>query len=220
MERLVASRQIVRVLAVGAHADDIEIGCGGTILTLTRQRPNVHVTWVVLAAPGPRGDEARSSAEDWLRDAEAEVIVHGLRDGFLPYSGDAKDLFEELKSKIDPQLVLTHSRDDLHQDHRMVSELTLNTFRDHLILEYEIPKFDGDLGRPNVYVQISEEVAREKVALLHRHFASQAAKDWFDEDTFFGLMRLRGMESRSPSRLAEAFTGRKLVLEAAEAPRA
>ena len=144
-----------------------------------------------------------------------EPVLHTFRDGFLPYLGEVvKDAFEDLKRLPDPDLVLTHARDDLHQDHRLVNDLTWNTFRNHLILEYEIPKYDGDLGRPNVYVPVSEEVAREKVELVADSFPSQAAKDWFDEGVFLGLMRLRGMEARAESGYAEAFTCRKLVLRA------
>lgn len=203
------------VLAIGAHPDDIEIGCGGTLLTLTRLYPGLHVTWLVLAASGARANEARASADAFLADAgSSDILVHDLRDGFLPYGPEAKETFEELKRSVDPQLILTHTRDDLHQDHRIVCELTWNTFRDHAILEYEVPKFDGDLGRPNVYVELSDDVAREKVELLHHHFSSQTAKHWFDSETFLGLMRMRGVEARSDSRYAEAYFGRKLVLEA------
>jgi LmbE family N-acetylglucosaminyl deacetylase len=143
------------------------------------------------------------------------VEIYEFRDGFLPYVGaEVKEVFEDLKSRVDPQLVLTHSGYDFHQDHRLASELTWNTFRDHLILEYEIPKFDGDIGRPNVFVPLAADVVEEKLALLERHYASQAGKHWFDRDTFLGLMRIRGMEAAAPGRFAEAFTARKLVLAA------
>jgi LmbE family N-acetylglucosaminyl deacetylase len=190
------------VLAIGCHSDDIEIGCGGTMLTLTRGNPACEVDWVVLAAPGERADEARESAAAFLAAAEvSRVEVHGFRDGFLPYSGaEVKDLFEQLKRRVDPQLVFTHTRHDLHQDHRLACELTWNTFRQHLILEYEIPKVDGDLGIPNLFVPLTESVVDEKLALLERHFPSQAGKHWFDRDTFAGLMRIRGMESVAPER--------------------
>ena len=202
------------VLAIGCHADDIEIGCGGTLLTLTRSNPDCKVDWVVLAAPGARGDEARASAEAFLSaSAVARVEVHGFRDGFLPYrGGEVKELFEDLKTRVDPQLVLTHTRHDLHQDHRLACELTWNTYRNHLILEYEIPKVDGDLGTPNVFMPLTEAIVEEKLTLLERHFPSQAGKHWFDRDTFSGLMRLRGLESIAPQRFAEAFTCRKVVL--------
>jgi LmbE family N-acetylglucosaminyl deacetylase len=167
------------------------------------------VTWVVLAAAGRRGDEARASAGDFLADAGvSDVHVHEFRDGFLPYlGGEVKDVFEGLKP-VDPDLVFTHARDDLHQDHRLACELTWNTFRDHLILEYEIPKYDGDLGAPNIFVPVDEALADEKLGLLREHYGSQAGKHWFDEELFRGLLRLRGMESAT--RYAEAFTCRKL----------
>jgi LmbE family N-acetylglucosaminyl deacetylase len=205
-----------RVLAIGCHADDIEIGCGGTLLTLARSNPDLEVDWVVLAAPGQRGAEARASAAAFLDGvAQARVEVHDFRDGFLPYVGAAvKDVFEELKGRVDPQVVLTHAGYDFHQDHRLACELTWNTFRNHLILEYEIPKVDGDLGRPNVFVPLSSSVVEKKLALIEEHFPSQAGKHWFDRETFLGLMRLRGMEAVAPDRYAEAFTCRKLVLAA------
>jgi LmbE family N-acetylglucosaminyl deacetylase len=203
-----------RVLALGSHSDDIEIGCGATLLALTRARPEVEVMWVVLGAEGKREGEARASAEAFMGAANrSEVVVHGFRDGFFPYiGGEVKDVFEELKSRLDPDLILTHARHDLHQDHRLVCELTWNTWRDHLILEYEIPKYDGDLGTPNVFVPVSEDIAQEKVRLVLDAFESQTAKHWFDEQLFLGLMRVRGMEGRSPSGYAEAFTCRKLSL--------
>jgi len=203
-----------RVLAVGCHADDIEIGCGGTLLTLVAANPGLEVDWVVLAAPGERGAEAKASAAAFLAGAgAARVEVHGFRDGFLPYvGGEVKDVFEDLKRRVDPQIVFTHASYDFHQDHRLACELTWNTFRNHLIAEYEIPKFDGDLGRPNVFVPLSQEVVDRKLDLLEEHFPTQVGKHWFDRETFVGLMRLRGMEAVAPSRFAEAFTSRKVVL--------
>jgi LmbE family N-acetylglucosaminyl deacetylase len=201
------------VLLLGAHADDIEIGCGASILALVHEHPEIQVTWVVLGAAGEREHEARSSAAGFLVDAPSEVVVHGFRDGFLPYlGGDVKDVFEELKVRVSPDLIFTHTRTDLHQDHRLVCELTWNTWRNHLILEYEIPKFDGDLASPNLFVPVSAELAAEKLRLLHESFPSQRDKQWFDEDLFRGLMRIRGMEAATPSGLAEAFTCRKLRL--------
>jgi LmbE family N-acetylglucosaminyl deacetylase len=207
-------RDLRHVLALGCHADDIEIGCGATLLALTRARPHAHITMVVLSAAGRRAEEARASAASLLASAAtAEVIVHEFRDGFFPYVGDEiKEVFEQLKARLDPDVVFTHTRDDLHQDHRLVCELTWNTFRDHLILEYEIPKYDGDLGSPNVFVPVPAEAARDKARLTVEAFASQQSKDWFDEELFLGLMRVRGMEARSPSGYAEAFTCRKLSL--------
>lgn len=202
-----------RVLAIGCHADDVEIGCGGTLLALTREYEDVEVTWVVLGAEGKRADEARTSAEAFLANAgRAEVIVHGFRDAYMPYHGElVKEAFEELK-RVQPDLVLTHTRDDLHQDHRLACELTWNTFRDHLILEYEVPKWDGDLGRTNLYVPLAEDVVERKLELLLRHFPSQAGKHWYDLETFRGLMRLRGLECAALSRYAEAFYAPKVVV--------
>ena len=209
-----ADAPIDRVLAIGCHADDIEIGCGGTLLALTRASPGIHVTWVVLAAPGVRGEEARSAADAFLSGVgSATVHVHAFRDGFLPYvGGEVKEVFEGLKD-VRPDLVLTHTRTDLHQDHRLACELTWNTFRDQLILEYEVPKYDGDLGSPNVFVPLDESLVDEKLRLLHTHYASQHGKHWFEDELFRGLMRLRGMESAT--RYAEAFTCRKLPLRLA-----
>jgi LmbE family N-acetylglucosaminyl deacetylase len=209
--------RVRQVLALGSHADDIEIGCGASLLSLVRGRPDVEVTWVVLGAEGVREREARASAAAFIGGADSsKVVVHGFRDGFFPYvGGEVKDVFEDLKSRLEPDVIFTHTRHDLHQDHRLVCELTWNTWRDHLILEYEIPKYDGDLGTPNLFVPISHELAREKVKLLHDLFESQSTKHWFDEELFLGLMRIRGMEGRSPSGYAEAFTCRKssLVIE-------
>ena len=203
-----------RLLLLGSHSDDIEIGCGATLLALTRTQPDLEVTWVVLGAQGERETEARASANVFLEAAgRSNVLVHGFRDGFFPYfGGEIKDIFEELKGLVDPDIIFTHSRHDLHQDHRFVCELTWNTWRDHLILEYEIPKYDGDLGTPNVFVAVSEELARRKANLIVGLFESQATKHWFDEQLFLGLMRVRGMEGRSSSGYAEAFTCRKLAL--------
>jgi LmbE family N-acetylglucosaminyl deacetylase len=202
------------ILVLGCHADDIEIGCGATLLSLLQHAPDVQVTWVVLGARDARADEARASAKAFLAGAtQSTVAVHGFRDGFFPYvGGEVKDVFEELKGAVDPDLVLTHTRHDLHQDHRLVCELTWNTFRNHLILEYEVPKYDGDLGTPNVFVPVSEELAREKARLVVEGFPTQQTKHWFDEELFLGLMRIRGTECASPSGYAEAFTGRKLSL--------
>jgi len=203
-----------RVLALGAHADDIEIGCGAALLALSRANPGVEVTWVVFAASGERADEARRSAETFLASAgNADVVVHGFRDGYLPHVGaELKDVFEELKARVEPDLVFTHTRHDLHQDHRAVCELTWNTWRRHLVLEYEIPKYDGDFGAPNVFVPVSRELAVEKARTVVEAFPSQQVKHWFDEELLLGVMRLRGMEAASESGYAEAFTCRKLSL--------
>jgi LmbE family N-acetylglucosaminyl deacetylase len=201
--RLGLGGERLRVLAIGAHADDIEIGCGGTLLSLA-ERGEQH--WVVLSAGPERAEEAQASAAAF----GAEVDVQGFRDAFFRYGGEVKEFFEELKGRFEPDLILTHHDADRHQDHRLVAELTWNTFRDHLILEYEVPKYDGDVGAPNVFVPLEEEQARRKVELLLESFPSQAEKRWFTEDLFMALMRLRGMECNSPSGFAEAFYARKL----------
>lgn len=202
------------ILCLGAHSDDIEIGCGGTVLQLVAANPALAVHWVVFSATGERGREARASAERFLARAGSKTIeLHQFRDGFFPSEhAKIKTYFEELKSKVQPDAVFTHARADLHQDHRAVCELTWNTFRDHLVLEYEVPKWDGDLGAPNVFVPLDERHAGEKIAILMECFATQRDKHWFDEETFVALMRLRAMECNAPSRRAEAFYGRKVVL--------
>jgi LmbE family N-acetylglucosaminyl deacetylase len=207
------SRPLRRLLAIGAHSDDIEIGCGGTLLRLLEEHPRLEMFWMVLSANGPRADEARASAEAMLAGATArEIQIESFRDGFLPYEGGAvKDRFEHLKTRFQPDLILTHYGGDAHQDHRLVSELTWNTFRDHLILEFEIPKYDGDLGRPNFFVRLNEEVVVRKIDHLLTHFQSQLGRRWFTEDLFRSLMRLRGMECNAPSGHAEAFYARKVV---------
>jgi LmbE family N-acetylglucosaminyl deacetylase len=202
------------LLCVGAHSDDLEIGCSGTMLRLLAAWPIERVTWVVLSARGERGVEAEKAARRLLGERPGVRIVLGeFRDGFFPYTAvPIKEFFEQLKREVEPDLVLTHYRDDRHQDHRLVSELTYNTFRDHLILEYEIMKLDGDLGNPNVYVPLDEDVVGRKVELLMEGFGSQRDKRWFSEDAFRALMRLRGIEAGAPSGFAEAFYGRKLVI--------
>jgi LmbE family N-acetylglucosaminyl deacetylase len=203
----------LRVLAIGAHADDIEIGAGGTVLRLVEDGLAASVGWVVLTAAGERAEEAQASAAAFLKQApEHEVVLRDFRDGFLPYSGwEVKEFFEELK-RFDPDLVLTHRRDDVHQDHRLVGELTWNTFRNHLVLEYEIPKYEGDLGHPNLFVTLDRSRCERKIELLMESFLSQRHHRWFTEDTFWSLLRLRGLESNSPTTYAEAFHARKLVI--------
>jgi LmbE family N-acetylglucosaminyl deacetylase len=201
-----------QVLCLGAHADDIEIGCGGAVLRLVSLYPDADFHWVVFSATGVRRQEAESSAGRFLRDAGSKTIeVRSFRDGFFPYEGaDIKGVFEDLKKRVDPDLIFTHYGRDLHQDHRLLSELTWNTFRDHMILEYEIPKYDGGLGSPNLFVPLTEEERRWKIDLLLAEFPSQAAKQWFDEATFDALLRLRGVESNSPSGYSEGYYCRKL----------
>jgi len=203
-----------RLLCLGARSDDIEIGCGGALLSLLARYDAVVVRWVVFSASEVRGREARDSAAAFLARATAsEVIIKGYRDGYFPFDGaQIKDDFETLKP-FHPDLVLTHYREDRHQDHRLISDLTWNTFRSHLILEYEIPKYDGDLGTPNLFVPLEESVCTRKIEILHESFKSQRQKQWFDAETFLSILRLRGMEANSPTRYAEAFYCRKLVLD-------
>jgi LmbE family N-acetylglucosaminyl deacetylase len=202
----------LRLLALGAHADDIEIGCGGTLLRLATER-ELEVLWVVFCSTPPRAEEARASAARFVRGARSSTVLVGAhRDGFLPYEGGGiKDEFEELKGKFQPDVVLTHSRDDRHQDHRLVSELTWNTWRDHLILEYEIPKYDGDFGAPNLFAPLPAALLETKIEHLLASFPSQATKAWFSPDLFRAVARIRGMECNAPERVAEAFYCRKLV---------
>ncbi len=204
----------LKVLCLGAHPDDIEIGCGGTLLEMLGQGREIHLRWVVFAAGGARRAEARAGAETFGKKASSlQTVFHEFEDGFLPYEGEAvKRRFEELKNGANPDLILTHWSGDLHQDHRLVNELCLNTFRDHLILEFEIPKYDGDLGRPNFYLPLSRASMQAKVDGLKSCFPSQSKKDWFDEELFRGLARIRGMECRAKDGYAEAFYLRKARL--------
>ena len=202
----------VNVLCLGAHSDDIEIGCGGTILRLAQQYPHCVFHWVVFSANGVRAQEAQRAATLFAGAALKGPLLKDFRDGFMPFlGGEVKEVFEELK-KVSPDLIFTHNRDDAHQDHRLLAELTWNTFRDHLILEYEIPKYDGDLGRPGVFVPLDSELCEKKVQYLMDTFASQRSKRWFQSDTFFSILRLRGIECNAPSGYAEGFYTRKLVL--------
>ena len=203
----------VKVLCLGAHSDDIEIGCGGTILRFVRQYPNCVFHWAVFSAPGVRAEEAQRGAVLFAgARALKRPLLKGFQDGFMPFAGvEVKTVFEELKT-LSPDLIFTHNRNDAHQDHRLLAELTWNTFRDHMILEYEIPKYDGDLGRPSVFVPLDSELCEKKVQYLMDTFESQRSKRWFQSDTFFSLLRLRGMECNAPSGYAEAFYCRKLML--------
>lgn len=200
-----------RLLALGAHADDIEIGCGGTILRLAAEVPDLEVAWVVLCSNPERAREARASAEEFLAGVpRKQVVIKSHRDGFLPYSGaQVKDDFEGLKALGSPDLVLTHYRDDRHQDHRLVSELTWNTWRNHLVLEYEVPKYDGDFGSPNFFAPLSAATLDRKIALLLQAFPTQVEKPWFTPDLFRAVARIRGMECAAPEGLAEGFYCRK-----------
>jgi LmbE family N-acetylglucosaminyl deacetylase len=203
----------LKVLCLGCHSDDIEIGCGGAVLRLAEQYPRCEFHWVVFSAIGVREAEAQHGAELFTGGRLQGPMLKKFRDGFMPYLGaEVKTVFEELKQTISPDLILTHTRRDAHQDHRLISELTWNTFRNHLILEYEIPKYDGDLGQPSVFVPLGEEIYQKKVRYIMDAFQSQHGKRWFEESTFLSLMRLRGMECNAPSGYAEAFYCRKLVL--------
>jgi LmbE family N-acetylglucosaminyl deacetylase len=203
-----------RILLVGAHSDDIEIGAGGTILSLAVQHPDLEVWWVVFSARGGRAEEAQKSAEEFLSGvSRRQIRIESFRESYFPSDwAGIKEYFEQLKKEIDPDLVFTHYRHDRHQDHRVLSDLCWNTFRNHLILEYEILKFDGDFGQPNVFVPLSKEMADRKVNLLLKHFQSQSTKHWFTRDSFEAVHRIRGVESASSTGYAEAFYCRKLVL--------
>ncbi|WP_102109787.1 PIG-L deacetylase family protein [Oceaniglobus roseus] len=209
-----AGRTRLSLLCIGAHSDDIEIGAGGLILSLLASGLAVDVHWCVLSANGVREDEARASAADFLAGAASRTVDCGrFEDSLFPSQSPAiKAWLADVRSRFAADVVLVHGRDDAHQDHRELSALAWNLFRDQLILEYEIPKWDGDLGRPNAYAALEPAVLERKIELLERHFGSQRSKDWFDADTFRGLARLRGMECRAPGRFAEAFTLRKLRL--------
>jgi len=204
----------VEILCLGSHSDDIEIGCGGTILRLVQQYPRCTFRWVVFSAIGVREAEARRGAELFAgRERLKQPCFKDFSDGFMPFAGaDIKAVFEELKRGISPDVIFTHNRHDAHQDHQLIAEMTWNTFRDHFILEYEIPKFDGDMGQPGVFVPLDAETSQKKVRYLMDAFTSQRSRRWFDETTFMALMRLRGMECNAASGYAEAFYCRKLVL--------
>ena len=212
--RFVEAGERLSVLCLGAHSDDIEIGAGATLIDLIDQGIHLEVQWCVLSGLGEREHEARASAGEFLAGAKsAKIEVQTFKDGFFPqHSAAIKSWFEELKTRINPDVVFTHYRDDAHQDHREISRLTSNTFRDHCILEYEIPKWDGDMGQPNFYAPVSEKALARKIDLLMTHFGTQRSKDWFCPDVFRGLARLRGMESRAPENFAEAFFARKLSM--------
>ncbi|MDB5057999.1 MAG: putative LmbE-like protein [Chloroflexi bacterium] len=207
------ARRPERVLCLGAHSDDIEIGCGGTVLRLIESYPCLAFRWVVFGATGDRVQEACRAADLFLSGAgERHISVQGFRDGFFPHHGlEIKEHFEMLKREFAPDLIFTHYRHDAHQDHRVISELTWNTFRNHLILEYEIPKYDGDLGSPSFFVQLDPATCAAKIEHLLNCFATQRGKHWFTADLFYAMLRLRGMEANAASTFAEAFYCRKLV---------
>jgi LmbE family N-acetylglucosaminyl deacetylase len=213
--KLTSTERPLKVLCLGAHCDDIEIGCGGTILKLIEQYRRIEFYWLVFTSTPARKMEALACANRFLHGVrEKKIVIENFRDGFLPYEGGrVKEYFESLKKEFSPDLIFTHYRHDLHQDHRLICELTWNTFRNHLILEYEIPKYDGDLGSPNFFVHLQESHYQAKIENLLASFDSQKAKAWFAEETFLALMRIRGMESCAPRGYAEAFYARKIVFE-------
>ena len=205
--------ETVKILCLGAHSDDIEIGCGGTILKLLEQYKRASVYWVVFSSDERRAEEARESANMFLSQAESKsIVIKKFTTSFFPYVGmDIKLYFERLKQEVSPDVVFTHYRNDLHQDHRVISELTWNAFRNHFVLEYEIPKYDGDFGVPNSFVHLDQPTVGKKINFIMENFRSQRDKQWFDEENFRAVLRLRGMESNSPSKYAEAFYCRKMV---------
>lgn len=212
--QLDTQKEGLNILCLGAHSDDIEIGCGGTLLKLIEQKKVQKIKWVVFASNEIRKQEAINSANTFLENVlEKEIVVHSFRDAFLQFSAmKIKEVFEEIKQSFSPDLIFTHYREDRHQDHRLLSDLTWNTFRAHLIMEYEIPKYDGDLGQPNCFVELTVEQAQQKIKIILNSFKTQATKHWFDADTFEAIMRLRAMESASLSKYAEAFYTRKIKL--------
>jgi LmbE family N-acetylglucosaminyl deacetylase len=206
--------KIQSVLFLGAHCDDIEIGCGGTVLRLAEEFPNVHIHWIIFSTNSVRKQEAEKSASQFLRAFnKSNILINDFRNGYFPYIGaEIKDYFEQVKQDVSPDIIFTHYRHDLHQDHRTLSDLTWNTFRDHLILEYEIPKYDGDIGPPNFFVSLSKEQLETKNRYILQSYQSQEQRQWFSEDTFSALARLRGVESNSESGFAEAFYCRKIQI--------
>jgi LmbE family N-acetylglucosaminyl deacetylase len=204
--------EIRSILCLGAHADDLEIGCGGTLLEILARRHGIDVHWVVFNTSGCRAEEAAVSAERFLALASRQrVVLLDYRDTFFPAAYESiKEYFEQIKHDVAPDLVFTHRREDMHQDHRVIAELTWCAFRDHVILEYEIPKYEGDLGAPNIFVPIEEAACRRKIETIVECFSSQHSKQWFSADTYWALLRLRGVECNSPTRFAEAFHSRKL----------
>lgn len=213
--QLLRGNRPLTILCIGAHSDDVEIGLGGTILTLIAADPRINVHWCIGSANGMRADEAEASAAAFLDGAEDSRLSFGnFEDSYFPSQSPAiKQWLNDIRARTSPDIVFTHAHDDAHQDHREISQLTWNVFRDQMILEYEIPKWDGDLSRRNIYVPLSRGALDRKLELLSTHFATQRGKDWFDEEVFRGLARLRGMECRAPERYAEAFSLKKGMLQ-------
>jgi LmbE family N-acetylglucosaminyl deacetylase len=209
---LINDSKPLNILCLGAHCDDIEIGAGGTLLKMFENFKINAVKWVVFASNEIRKQEATNSAERFLHNVKSkDIVIKAYRDGFLPFLAiEVKETFEAIKKEFQPDIIFTHYRDDRHQDHRLVSDLTWNTWRNHTILEYEIPKYDGDLGVPNLFVPLDENYINRRNGIIIDAFASQRDKHWFDDATFKALPRLRGMESASL--FAEAFYARKIVI--------
>jgi LmbE family N-acetylglucosaminyl deacetylase len=210
-------RDVQSVLCLGAHADDIEIGCGGTLLQLVEANPQLHVSWIVFSANERRHDEALDSAKRFLGGAASRGIeIFDYRDSYFPDQwSQIKERIAGLAQSLSPDLTFTHRLDDRHQDHRVIAELTWCAFRNHFVLEYEIPKFEGDLGQPNFYSPLARRECDEKITNLVECFPSQADKQWFDPELFRGLMRLRGSECHAPNGYAEAFHCRKATFSTA-----
>jgi LmbE family N-acetylglucosaminyl deacetylase len=206
--------KVRRVLCFGAHSDDIEIGCGGTILRLIEANPQLEIIWVVFGGNEQRQAEARASAEAFLAGISSKnVVTRSFRDAFFPYQGEAiKEFVEEVRRSCSPDVIFTHYRDDLHQDHRTINQLTWNAFRSHTICEYEIVKYDSDLGHPNLFSPLTDAIVNRKIELLMKHFASQQRKQWYDEETFRAYLRIRGVQCDSPTKYAEAFHVRKMLM--------
>lgn len=214
LKPLLAKDQALNILALGAHCDDIEIGCGGALLSIIENYNVEAVHWVVFSSNEIRRIEALISAESFLSGVQTKnIVIKNFRNGYFPYVGaEIKDYFEQIKNNFEPNLILTHYRHDRHQDHRTISDLTWNTFRSHMILEYEIPKYDGDISNPNFFIPIENKHKDMKIQNLLKHFSSQSNKQWFTEETFEAIMRLRGIESNAPESYAEAFYARKIIL--------
>lgn len=204
-----------QVLCLGAHSDDIEIGCGGTMLKLAAAHPDTEFHWIVFSGDKGRAAEARESFDRFLKRVPSrKIVVKNFKESFFPsQTASIKGYFEKIKKPLTPDLIFTHFRNDLHQDHRLISELTWNTFRNHLILEYEIPKYDGDLGAPNVFSELDRATSRRKIDYILSGFKSQRSRQWFDGETFLSVLRLRGVEANSRTKYAEAFYCRKIILD-------
>ena len=206
-------REPLRVLCLGAHSDDIEIGCGGTIMRVKNDYPGAKFIWIVFSGEDKRREEATESFERFVGSNSGRLIHGGFKDGYFPYVGsEIKDFFESTVRQIEPDIVFTHYRNDRHQDHRTISDLTWNTFRNHLVLEYEVIKYDGDLGSPGFFVELSKDLCEAKIGMLLEVFSTQSDRHWFDAQTFWSMLRLRGVESGAASGFAEAFYARKLLL--------